>query len=59
MYNLINNLTGQIITENVDIDLEIKNILNYAYALNGSDKRYVEVNLEPVKLNIIPDYYPI
>lgn len=59
MYNLINNLTGQIITENVDIDLEIKNILNYAYALNGSDKRYVEVNLEPVELNIIPDYYPI
>lgn len=59
MYNLINNLTGQIITENVDIDLDIKNILNYAYALNGSDKRYVEVNLEPVELNIIPDYYPI
>lgn len=59
MYNLINNLTGQIITENVDIDLAIKNTLNYAYALNGSDKRYVEVNLEPVELNIIPDYYPI
>lgn len=59
MYNLINNLTGQIITENVDIDLDIKNTLNYAYALNGSDKRYVEVNLEPVELNIIPDYYPI
>lgn len=59
MYNLINNLTGQIITENVDIDLDIKNILNYAYALNGSDKRYVEVTPEPVKLNIIPDYYPI
>lgn len=59
MYNLINTLSGQLITENVDIDLDIKNILNYAYAVNGSDKRYVDINSEPIELNIIPDYYPI
>lgn len=59
MYNLINTISDTILMENVDIDNRIASTINYAYALNGSDKRYVEVIEEPQELNIVPDYYPI
>lgn len=55
MYNLVNKISDAVIMENIDIDHKIASTLNYAYALNGSDKRYVEITEEPQELNIIPN----